>query len=125
MSELGVRLRSGGGYGSRWQGARESKERVVEGGGGRCRTLRGIVEGSEELWRGSTALGRSAGGRGESGECGCCRLPEAHGFSFRQEQEGKEGKEGKERKGRKEGLAAYVHDGSLPLGTYGELQVLV
>lgn len=74
-SEVDVGLRSGGGCGGRWEVGRELKGRGVERGRERCRRLRGMFEGSVELWRGSMARGRSAGGRGESGGCGCCRLP--------------------------------------------------
>lgn len=70
---LGVGLRSGGGCGGRWEGARELKETAVEGEWERCRRLREMFDGSAELWRGSTVPGRSAGGRGESGGCGCCK----------------------------------------------------
>lgn len=75
-SESGVQLKIGGGCGGRWEGGRELKERVVEGARGRCRRLRGMFEGSVERWRGLTGPGRSVGGRDESGECGCCKLPE-------------------------------------------------
>lgn len=75
-SESGVQLRIEGGCGGRGEGGRELKERVVEGARGRCRRSRAMFEGSVERLKGLTGPGRSAGGRGESGGCGCCRLPE-------------------------------------------------
>lgn len=89
-SELGVGLRSGGGSGGHLEEGRELKERVAEGEWGRCRRLRGMFEVGAELLRGSMALGRSAGERGESGGA-CCKLSEGMVLVFVKDREGWKG----------------------------------